>query len=340
MNKSDVATGPTGRDQDLPFKPPGASRLGAALLWEALAEVGLDGIIDIHVHPLPILSEEELLGEIREAGVRRCVLLALDVDAGDLEGPDRKLRFMEEMFNAGIWNPRALENAIEILRLARTPNERVAELVEKHESLFLGFGSVNPARSSSYVADKLGEIGDLGLRGVKLIPTLQLFCPHKAKRNLRKILKFCRREGLVAMFHTGCDPGPWESPALSECARPAYLAPFIRSFSQVDFVLAHAGSYSSLRPGIWFHEAVELASRYPNVWLDVAAVPYLLTEPDFVGALRGRGLLSRVLFGSDYPVIGGSGVKEVAEIILSSTGLTVDEKAGVMALNAERLLGL
>ena len=49
---------------------------------ELLAELGLDGIVDVHVHPLPMLSEEELLREVRLARVRKAVLLALDVDPG------------------------------------------------------------------------------------------------------------------------------------------------------------------------------------------------------------------------------------------------------------------
>ncbi len=310
------------------------------MLEELLAELGLEGIVDVHVHPLPMLSEEELLREVRLARVRRAVLLAMDVDPGVLDEPRSRARFMEELFNAGVWDLRALDNAREILRLARTPNERVAELARRHPNAFLGFGSVNPSRPSSYVREVLAQIRDLGLVGVKLLPTLQLFCPSKARRKLKAILRFCERENLVAMFHTGCDPGPWEAPALSACANPALLAPFVRSFRRVSFILAHAGSYSATRPGIWFREAMELAASYPNVWLDVAAVPYLLVEEEFVSALRARGLLDRVLFGSDYPVVGASGIADAASMVLSSPGLTADEKAGVMALNAERLLDL
>ncbi|RLI38288.1 hypothetical protein DRO60_03465, partial [Candidatus Bathyarchaeota archaeon] len=271
---------------------------------ELLIDLGLKGIADVHVHPLPILSEEELLEAVRGALVERCILLALDVEPEELEDEEKARSFVEEMLNAGIWDVKALDVAKELLRRARTPNERVAELVRRHPDLFLGFGSVNPSKPMSYVIGKLREIEDLGLSGIKLIPTLQFFCPSKAKKALRKVLKFCERAGMLVMFHTGCDPGPWEAPALSKCARPSLLAPFVRSFSKVRFILAHSGSYSARAPGIWFDEALELARKHENVWLDVAAVPYLLTEPSFARALRGAGLMDRVLFGSDFPVIG------------------------------------
>jgi len=309
------------------------------LLGELLAEVGLEGIMDVHVHPLPMLDEGELLREVRVARVRRCVLLALDVDPEELEDKRKRAKFMEKLLSAGVWSLQALESARELLKLARTTNEHVADIVRRHPSLFLGFGSVNPSKPASYVDEKLAEISDLGLVGVKLIPTLQLFCPDKARKNLNKILRFCEREAMVVMFHTGCDPGPWESPALSACAKPSALAPLVRKFNRVEFILAHAGSYSARVPGIWFHEAVELTSKRANVWLDVAAVPYVLAEGDFVEALRARGLIERVLFGSDYPVVGSSGIADAASVVLASTELTADEKAAVMSLNAERLLG-
>ena len=311
------------------------------MLGEALEELGLRGIVDVHVHPLPELPEATLLSELKKAHVRRCVLLALDLDPSELEEERKKTRFLECLLNAGVWDIRALDMAREILRRGRTPNERVAELVRRHSGLFLGFGSVNPSKPSSYVREKLAEIADYGFRGLKLIPTLQMFCPSKAKKNLKRILRFCERSDLIVMWHTGCDPGPWESPALSECARPALLRPFVRTFGEVAFIIAHAGSYSAMRPGIWFPEALELAEAHENVWLDIAAVPYLLAEPEFARPLRAKGLVGRVLFGSDYPVMGGgASITEAIEVVLYSNELSPEEKAGVMALNAEGLLGL
>ena len=309
-----------------------------ALLDGLLAEVGLEGIVDVHVHPLPLLPEEELLGTVEEARVRRCILLAMDVDPSELDDASRARAFLEEMINAGVWDLKALEAAREILEKARTPNEHVAKIARRRPNLFVGLGSVNPSKPMGYVVEKLHEIEDLGLSGVKLIPTLQLFCPSKARRKLKKVLEFCERSNMLVVFHTGCDPGPWEAPALSKCARPSLLAPFIRAFPGVRFILAHAGAYSARLPGIWFDEALELARSHDNVWLDVAAVPYLLTEPTFARALREAGLMDRVLFGSDYPVL-GTRIADVASEILASGELADDEKAGVMALNAEELLG-
>ena len=303
-----------------------------------LDELGLDGVVDVHVHPLSMIGEKELLRELEKAKVRKCVLLALDVNPAELDDEGKARAFVEEMFNAGIWDLNALEQAREMLKLARTPNERVSELVSRHPGLFLGFGSVDPRKPLGQVEETLRRLEDAGFRGLKLIPTLQFFCPGQVRKALRKILRFCERSGMVVMFHTGCDPGPWEAPDLSKCANPALLRPFIRSFGKVNFILAHAGSYSVRIPGIWFEEALELASSFSNVWLDTAAVPYVITDRKFLRALKARGLMGRVLFGSDYPVF-VVGISDVVREILASVEMTDEEKARVLCLNACELLG-
>ena len=290
-------------------------------------------VFDFHVHPLPTLEENALLRELDKAGVGRCVLLAMDVDPQDLD------RSIGRFVDFGVWDLRALDGARELLRLARTPNERVAELVKAHPNRFVGFGSVNPSRSRGEVQARLEQIKRLRLRGIKLIPTLQMFSPKREAKKLADIFEFCRSEGFIILYHTGCDPGPWEIPCLSEDANPAHLEFMLRRFRDVPVVLAHMGSYSARHPGIWLEEALKLGRRYGNVWFDIAAVTYLVNEGRYLEEIRRAVGLDRVLFGSDYPAVQGSSISDAVDDVLNSPLLTWEEKAGILHLNAERLLG-
>ena len=261
------------------------------------------------------------------------MLLAMDVDPQDLD------RSIGRFVDFGVWDLRALDGARELLRLARTPNERVAELVKAHPNRFVGFGSVNPSRSRGEVQARLEQIKRLRLRGIKLIPTLQMFSPKREAKKLADIFEFCRSEGFIILYHTGCDPGPWEIPGLSEDANPAHLEFMLRRFRDVPVVLAHMGSYSARHPGIWLEEALKLGRRYGNVWFDIAAVTYLVNEGRYLEEIRRAVGLDRVLFGSDYPAVQGSSISDAVDDVLNSPLLTEEEKAGILHLNAERLLG-
>jgi predicted TIM-barrel fold metal-dependent hydrolase len=50
-------------------------------------------------------------------------------------------------------------------------------------------------------------------------------------------------------------------PILSKDANPKYLEPVVKEYDSVPFVLAHFGAYSSITPGIWFDEAVQLGEN-------------------------------------------------------------------------------
>ena len=294
--------------------------------------------IDFHVHPLPMLPDQLLLDEVRASGLEKCVLLAMDVDHKMLEEPGVRSWMASRLFEAGSWDLYELEYAKPLLQLGRTPNERVASLVKAHPDLFVGVGSVNPAKGLGHVEEGLREIRELGLVGVKLLPTLQLFDPDELLEELTAIFDFCSRHGLMLVLHTGCDPGPWEHPALSACARPGHYGPLISAYPDVPVVLAHAGSYSIRRPGIWLDEALELCRRNDHVWLDLAAVTYLAVEEKFAKRIRELVGFDRVLFGSDWPTVYRTAVRDALERLLASRALSDQEKEAVARENARELL--
>lgn len=302
----------------------------------------IERVVDFHVHPLLVLiSEADLLEELNRAGVEVAVLLALDVDSEDLDRPEIRNLILQRFLNLNIWDaPSALHKMKGFLQSVRTTNQLVAELVEKHPQRFVGFGSINLSKDEAYVEDKIREVESLGLRGIKFIPTLQFFNPARVGGKLEKVFKYCGRNEKIVMFHSGCDPYVWEYPEFSEDANPRHLRTVVKHFDNVPVIIAHMGCYSTRSPGVWFDEALKLGESFENVWFDVSAVSYVVTEKQFFDKIRGAVGVKRVLFGSDYPAVQGLSIKAAVEGVRNSACLTELEKAQILGLNAIGLLGL
>ena len=96
---------------------------------------------------------------------------------------------------------------------------------------------------------------------------------------LRRIMAIAKDKNLPVMLHTG---------EHDICRAGAYMN-LCRDFPEVKIILAHG------RP---VGECIAVMGECHNVWADTAFMPVkdILT-------LRNAGLISRVLWGSDYPVM-------------------------------------
>jgi len=311
-------------------------------------KLGKNLIIDIHVHPF--FHENEILNEMKEAGVDYAVLLAVDVDPLDVEKPEIKSklrkRHLESLLGSRALRFTSIEDEIkrffqELINYypeLKSSNEEIADLVKRNSDRFIGFGSVNPNKDEDYVETKLKEISTFGLKGIKMLPTLQFFSPIE-NRNFERVCEYCEKNKKVLLYHTGCDPGPWEIPEISEDANPKYLKPILESYNPV-IILAHAGSYSAYRPGIWFEEAFELGKKFDNVYFDSSAVSTFIYAEKNLKKIREEMGLDRLLYGSDFPVVWGSTMRYEVNVIKSCNYLTEDEKEKILGLNAAKILNL
>jgi len=305
-------------------------------------------IIDVHVHPF--LHETEILNEMKRARVDYAILLAVDTDPSDVEKPEIKSRLRQRHLDS-LLGFRALRFASiedEITQFfqeliayypeLKSSNQEIADLVKRNPDKFVGFGSVNPNKDEDYVEGKLEEISTLGFKGIKMLPTLQLFSPIENK-NFERICEYCEENKKVLLYHTGCDPGPWEIPEISEDANPKYLKPILERYNPV-IVLAHTGSYSAYEPGIWFDEAFELGKSFDDVYFDSAAVSSFIYSEKILGRIREEVGLDRLLYGSDYPVVLGSNMEYEVNVIKRCEYLSEDEKKNILGLNAAKILNL
>ena len=305
-------------------------------------------VIDFHVHAF--YSKDRILNEMKKAGVDLAVLLAVDVDPMDVEIPEIKeklrKRHLESFFYLSSFRVGSVEEEIKNFFYAlisyypelKTTNQEIADLVKSNPDKFVGFGSVNPNKSEEYVENKLKEVSALGLKGIKMLPTLQLFSPTE-NENFRKICEYCEKNKLPILYHTGCDPGPWENPIISQDANPILLEQILERY-QITIILAHAGAYSAYRPGIWLNEALELAEKFENVYFDSSAVSSIIFSKKVLDRIREKIGMERLLFGSDFPVVSGSSMKYEVDFIRSCKYLSEEEKEKILGLNAAKLLGI
>jgi len=209
-------------------------------------------------------------------------------------------------------------------------NEQIAELCAASDR-FVGFASVDPHKESA--ADNLEHaVRNLKLRGLKLSPPTQEFYPHDEKLAY-PIYERATVLGIPVIFHAGMS---WEPRAKAKYGQPIYLEDVACDFPDLNIVIAHLG-------WPWVEEAVMLALKYPNVYLDTAAL-YFDSPWDFLTfvmskrlplTLFERSLRRKVLFGSNYPRV------EIKNMVKAVQGLGLSQECLELIVkgNAERLLG-
>jgi len=222
---------------------------------------------------------------------------------------------------------------IETSRTRGTPiytNEQVAELVAMAPDRFIGFASVDPLAPDA--PDRLEQAAtDLGLRGLKLSPPSQEFYPDDER--VYPLYERAQALGLPVVIHTGMS---WEPGTRLAWGHPMRLEPVLTAFPDLRVVAAHFA-------WPWSLEVAALALKYPNLYIDTAAL-YFDNPDDFIADLFTRrlslGLIEhslrhQVVFGSNYPRVE---IKNQARAVRRA-GLSERTLRLIFRDNALRLLG-
>ncbi|HWI22892.1 MAG TPA: amidohydrolase family protein [Baekduia sp.] len=146
--------------------------------------------------------------------------------------------------------------------------------------------------------------------GIKLHPLVDFFNPNSPMMD--PLYALAAERDVPVLWHSGheYDSVPWLM------AEAAARHPATR------FVIAHMG----LHTPVYIDAALECAEEYPNLYVDVAAMPYLWRIPEAIERLGEH----RVMYGSDAPFF--SPQIEIEKIKLC--GLPAEIEQRVLATNA------
>ena len=145
----------------------------------------------------------------------------------------------------------------------------------------------------------------------------------------RGLLRTASDLGLPVIIHTGCIHSRllYKNPTVGGAEQ---FTKWYETYSKTNFVLSHMN----------FHDpqtALDLCEQFPNLWVDTSWQP----AETIAEAVRRIGA-ERVLFGSDWPLLGNNirvGRERIQDCI--DTGLLNPEQAElILGVNATKLLGI
>ena len=212
--------------------------------------------------------------------------------------------------------------------LAREVNDYIIESVGRHGDRLAGFAGLNPADRDG-AGSEVDRCARAGLIGVgELHPDTQRFDLGDAS-TMAPLLEASQEHGLIITCHCS-EPVGHAYPGKGRTT-PEAVWRFIenaRRYPAVRIVCAHWGG------GLPFYALMpEVAEALENVFFDTAASPFLY-RPDVYSVVAGLVGIEKVLFGSDFPLLGHS--RALAH--LAKSGLTEAQQQTVLT-NGLRLIG-
>ena len=201
-------------------------------------------------------------------------------------------------------------------------NDEVAGFVAQAPTRLVGVGSVDISKPMQAVREIRRCIEELGFKAIRVLPWLWEVPP--TDRRFYPVYVACCEAGVPFCTQIG-HTGPLMP---SEVGRPVYLDRVALDFPELRIVGGHIG-YP------WTDEAVALATKHENVYIDTSAYTAHRYPAALVEFMRGHGR-GKVLFGTNYPMI------QPAKALEGLAGLGLDAQASALFLagNAQRVFGL
>lgn len=277
-------------------------------------------MIDFHVHPFIVREMIRKYPDL-ERGAREIYQI------GNIFQPLETL--LLELDASGL--ERAVILPIDLTKTRGTTlytNTQVAELCAMSPRL-IGFASVDPHHSQP---DQMlsRAVEELGLRGLNLDPSLQEFYPDD--KSLYPLYERAQSLNIPVLFHAGMT---WAPGGRLKYGHPLRFEDVAADFPNLKVVLAHLA-------WPWVVDAVALALKYPNVYLDTSAL-YFDNPHDFIKfamtvqvplTVFERSLRKQIVFGSNYPRVE---IKNMARAV-RAVGFSPDCLDLIFRGNAEKLL--
>ena len=275
--------------------------------------LGLDGLIDIHVHSLPPRLQEAVWAFFDR----------LDDPPWPIIYRDDEVTRLATLRDLGVIAHTTLAYGHKP-GVAAWCNEHTLALAETHPQVIPTFTFHAEPEAADYVTAAIARGG----RVAKV--HLQVGRFHATDPQLDDVWPQLAAAGIPAVVHAsgvyGVDGG-------HEYCGPDGIRALLERHPDLTIVIAHLGEPDS-------EGFLTLAEHAPNVWLDTTMV---LTDPPYFAPYpahllpRLAAIHDRVLFGSDFPSIPHPFVAQVRG--LAQLDLDADGLRAILHDNAARLLG-
>ncbi|MDV8002824.1 amidohydrolase family protein [Rhodococcus sp. IEGM 1408] len=167
-------------------------------------------------------------------------------------------------------------------------NDEVGEIATRHPDRFTMTASVDLSRPMEAVRELRRCVEEYDARALRILPWLWNLPPDD--RRYYPLYAACCELDITFCTQIG-HTGPL---APSEPGRPIpYLDHVALEFPDLRIVGGHTGAP-------WTAEAISLATKYPNVYIDTSAYKVTRYPTEIVDYLRGHGR-HKILFGSNHP---------------------------------------
>lgn len=231
---------------------------------------------------------------------------------------------ISEMKKVGIDHSIVFGFSFNDMGLCKYVNDYVIEAVKTYPKELTGFISVVPNHPNTpYEIERCYKAG---LRGIgELFPAGQPFEISKLE-DTAAFAECCQHYNLPVIVHMNEPVGHYYAGKTETSFKE--IESFISHHPELKIILAHFGG------GIFMYEMMkEIRDLFKNVYYDHAASIFLYDESVY-RVMREIGVLDKLLFGSDYPLLSPARYENSIE----ASGLTDGEKEKFYSGNALRLL--
>ncbi len=203
-------------------------------------------------------------------------------------------------------------------------NDEVAAWVAQHPTRFAGLATVDLDDPMGAVRELRRRVRDDGFVGLRVVPWLWGLPP--TDRHYYPLFAECVELGVPFCTQVG-HTGPMRR---SETGRPIpYIDEVALDFPELVIVCGHVG-YP------WTEEMVAVARKHPNVYIDTSAYTTKRLPEELVRFMRTGTGARKVLFGTNYPMIG----HQHALVGLADLGLPDEAVQDYLHGNATRVFKL
>jgi predicted TIM-barrel fold metal-dependent hydrolase len=176
-------------------------------------------------------------------------------------------------------------------------NDTVAEFAAANSDIAIAFASIDPTRGPEAVREAKRLVSAGAIRGLKLHPPLQQFFPNDPiAYPLYEVFAEARLPVLFHTGHSGIGTGlPGGGGIRLKYGNPMHIDDVAVDFPELPIIMAHP-SFP------WQDEAISICLHKPTVYIDLSGWSPKYFSPTLV-QYANTLLKTKVLFGSDYPLI-------------------------------------